>query len=84
MVGCCLGHFTLDGVAVERMGAAEDGEPPLVVNPGDGLFLDTVPLASCALLVSSLWKLSPLRAAIDAGLEGDCIFLVLECGMTGL
>ena len=84
-VGCCLGIFTLDGVAIERMGAAEDGEPSLVVNTGDGLFLDTVPLAG-ALLVSSSSMLSctPLRAAVDADPEGGCVSVVLECGTTDL
>jgi len=80
-----LGIFTLEGVAIERMGAAEDGEPSLVVNTGDGLFFDTVPLAS-ALLVSPSPMLSctPLRAAIDADPEGGCVSVVLECGTTDL
>ena len=66
IVGCCLGIFTLEGVAIERMEAAEDGEPSLVVNTGDGLFLDTVPLARALLVsASSMLSCTPLRAAVD-------------------
>ena len=84
IVGCCLGIFTLEGVAIERMEAAEDGEPSLVVNTGDGLFLDTVALAD-ARFVSSPPMLSctPLRAAMAADPEGGFVSVVLECG-TGL